>query len=90
MIVCSAAAVTVNPTAFEVTPFCIAVTFVEPALFAVAKPLALIVATVVFEEFQVTELVRFWVLPSVKVPLAVNWSVLPSAIEFFAALIAID
>jgi hypothetical protein len=69
---CKTAAVTVNTIAFEVTPPWLAETFVEPTEFPVAKPLALIVATAVFEEFQVTEFVRFCVLPSVKVPVAVN------------------
>lgn len=72
VIVCSVAAVMVSPKAFEVTPFCDAVMFVEPTLFAVAKPLALIVATAVLEELHVTEVVRFCVVPSVKVPVAVN------------------
>ena len=69
---CKTAAVTVSATPFELTPPWLAETFVEPTEFPLASPLALIVATVVFEEFQVTEVVRFCVLPSVKVPVAVN------------------
>ena len=49
-------------------------------LFAVAlaSPAALIVATLdVFAETQVTLPVRFWVLPSLKVPVAVNCCVKP-------------
>lgn len=87
---CSVAAVTVTATAFDVTPFCEAVMFVEPTPFAFARPLTLIVATAVLEEIHVTELVRFCVLPSVKVAVAVNWSVVPLAIEVLEALIAID
>ena len=87
---CSVAAVTVKATVFDVTPLCEAVMFAEPTLFAVDRPVALIEATVVLEEVHVTELVRFCVLPSVKVPVAVNWSVLPFAIDVFGALIAID
>jgi len=55
-----------------VTPLCAALIFVEPTLFPVARPDALTVATAVLEEDQVTELVRFWVLPSLNVPVAVN------------------
>jgi hypothetical protein len=44
----------------------------EPTLFAVDRPLALTVATDVLEELHVAELVRFCVLPSVNVPVAVN------------------
>ena len=50
---------------------------------AVAKPVVLIVATVEEEEFHVAVLVRFWVVPSLKVPLAVNCWVFPTAIEGF-------
>jgi hypothetical protein len=39
------------------------------------------VATEVFEELQVTDVVRFWVVPSVKVPVAVNCWVRPSAMD---------
>jgi hypothetical protein len=37
---------------------------VLPVATPVAKPALVIVATAVFDELQVTELVRFWVLPS--------------------------
>lgn len=87
---CSTAAVTVIVIEFDVTPPCAAVILAEPTLFPVARPDALTVATAEFEEDQVTELVRFCVLPSVKVPVAVNWSVVPFAIDVFGALIAID
>ena len=42
-----------------------AVTLVEPIASALATPELLIVATAVFEELQVAELVRLAVLPSV-------------------------
>ena len=90
LIDCSVAAVMVKATLFDVMPLWVALIFAEPTPLAVTRPLALTVATEVLEEFQVTELVRFCVLPSVKVPVAVNWSVLPFAIDVFAAPIEID
>jgi len=90
LIDCSVAAVTANAMVFDVTPLWVALMFAEPTLFAVARPLALTVATEVLEEFHVAEFVRFCVLPSVKVPVAVNWSVLPFAIDVLGALIEID
>ena len=59
-------------TVFEVTPPCAALMFVVPAPTPVAKPDALTVAAAEFDEDHVTELVRFCVLPSLKVPVAVN------------------
>ena len=56
----------------------------------VAKPVVLIVATVEEEEFHVAVLVRFWVVPSLKVPVAVNCWVFPMAIEGFAGVTAMD
>ena len=50
----------------------------------------LIVATVVVNELQVTELVRFWVLVSLNVPVAVNCCVVPLGIEGLAGLTAMD
>ena len=87
---CSTAAVTVSVIAFDVTPPCATVIVAEPTLFPVARPEVLMVATAELEEDQVTELVRFCVLPSVKVPVAVNWLVVPFATDVFGALIAID
>jgi hypothetical protein len=69
---CSVAVVTVSAMLLEVTPFCAAAILVEPVDAPVAKPLVVMVATVVFEELQIAEAVRFWVLPSLKVPMAVN------------------
>ena len=45
---------------------------VEPIATPVARPLALMLAAAEFEEAQVAELVRVCVLPSLKVPVAVN------------------
>lgn len=81
---------TVSTREFDVIPFCVALTFEVPVPAPVARPDALTVATAEFEEDQVTELVRFCVVPSLKVPLAVNWSVVPFAIEVLAPEIAID
>jgi hypothetical protein len=61
-----------------------------PAATAVAKPPAAIVATVVVTELQVAVLVKFCVELSENVPVAVNCSVLPFAIEGFAGVTAID
>ena len=61
----SAAAVAVSTTAFEVIPFWEAEMLVAPlAAAAVARPVALMVATVGIEEFQVTLAVRSVVLKS--------------------------
>src|SRR5262249_51788741 len=62
----------------------------EPAPIPVAKPVELTVATAVFDETHVTEPVKFCVVPSLNVPIAVNWSLLPFAIDAAAALTAID
>ena len=53
-------------------PLCVALMLVVPVLPPVAKPDALTVATAEFEDDQVTEFVRFCVLPSLKVSVAVN------------------
>jgi hypothetical protein len=50
----------------------------------------LIVATVAAEELHVAVLVRFCVLASVYVPVAVNCCVLPLAIDGLAGVTAID
>jgi hypothetical protein len=70
---------------------CLAVMEVEPAATAVAKPeLELMVATEASEEAQATDEVTFSVLPSLKVPMAVNWSEVPAAIERLDGLTAMD
>ena len=50
----------------------------------------LIVPTFVDEELHATVLVRFWVLPSVYVPVAANCWVLPFGIDGPVGLTAID
>jgi hypothetical protein len=45
---------------------------VEPVARLVARPLALIVAVAGLEEVQIADVVRFCVLPSESVPVAVN------------------
>jgi hypothetical protein len=69
---CRVAAVTVNAIVLEVTPLCVAVMLLDPVPAPVASPLVLIVTTAVFDELQVAEFVRFCVVPSVNVPVAVN------------------
>src|ERR1700676_3175103 len=63
---------------------------VVPAPTAVAKPAALIVATVTAEELHVAVLVRFCVVPSLNVPVAVNCCVPPFVTEGFAGVTAMD
>jgi hypothetical protein len=63
---------------------------VLPGTSAAANPAALIVATAVAEEVHVTELVTSCMLPSVKVPVAVNCCICPVAIEGFAGMIVSD
>ncbi len=50
----------------------------------------MIVATAVVDEVQVTWLVRFWVLESEYVPVAVNCCVPPMRHDGFAGVTAID
>jgi hypothetical protein len=61
-----------------------------PVPTPVANPVVLIIATEVLEELQVTEFVRFCVLPSLYVPVAVNCCVPPFAIDGFAGVTIID
>lgn len=56
---CNMAAVTLRPIVFDVTPPCVAVMLLDPTPAPFATPLALIVATDVFDEAHVAELVRF-------------------------------
>ena len=51
---------------------------VEPDETAVARPPALTTAITVFEEAHVTWLIKFWVLASEYVPVAVNCCVAPA------------
>jgi len=59
----------------------LAVTVVDPWLRLAANPEPFTVATVGNEDIQVADDVRFCVLPSPYVPVAVNCWLVPSAIE---------
>jgi hypothetical protein len=63
---------------------------VEPAPAPVASPVVLIVATPLADELQATDVVRFWVVPSLKVPVAVNCCVVPATIDGLAGVTASD
>jgi hypothetical protein len=63
---------------------------VVPAETAVANPLALIVATPVLDDVQVTWLVIFCVVLSEKVPVAENGWETPTRIAGFAGVTAIE
>jgi hypothetical protein len=63
---------------------------VPPMLRAVASPVLSTVAAAVFDDVHVAESVRSAVVPSVKVPVAVNCSVRPSAMLGLAGVRAID
>jgi hypothetical protein len=67
---------------------------VFPAATAFASPwvgtLALMVAAAVLEELHVTLPVRFWMLPSLYVPVAMNCCVVPGAMAGFAGVTAIE
>ena len=68
----SAAAVIVRTIELDVIPFCAALIVLVPAFTLATRPAAVIVATELFDELHVTEFVRFCVLPSLNVPVAVN------------------
>ena len=87
---CNTAGVMVSVSVFEVTPPWVALMLVKPTPTPMARPAALMLAMVSSEELQVAVLVRSCVLPSLKVPRAVNGSLVPFAIEVFGALTTID
>jgi hypothetical protein len=64
----------------------LAVTVVDPWLRLAANPEVFTVATVGKEDVQVTDEVRFCVLPSPYVPVAVNCWLVPNAIEALVGL----
>jgi hypothetical protein len=72
------------------TPLRLAPTVEIPAPIPVASPDALMVTIVDVPEVHVTLPVRFCVLPSLKVPVATNCSVVPVKIEGFVGVTAID
>jgi hypothetical protein len=61
-----------------------------PTPAPVAKPVLVIVAVAGVPDDQVTDVVRFCVLLSLNVPVAVNCCVRPFAIDGFAGVTAID
>src|SRR5215470_5330154 len=90
LIDCSVAAVTASAKLLEVIPLWVAVILLEPMAAPVARPVALMLTAVGFELPHVAVLVRFCALPSLKVPVAVNCTLVPLAIEEVPALMAID
>jgi hypothetical protein len=86
---CSVAAVTVSKVEPEIDDD-VAVIVELPTPAPLARPAALIVATVVVPEVQVTVDVKFCVVPSLNVPVAVNCWVAPLAIDGFTGVTAID
>ena len=86
---CNVAAVTVNTVEPEIDDD-VAVIVEVPTPAPVARPVAVIVAIEVVLELHVTVLVRFCVVPSLNVPVAVNCSVAPLVIDGFAGVTAID
>jgi hypothetical protein len=63
---------------------------VVPAVRAVARPLLLTVAAVVLDEVQVTCEAISWVVPSEKVPVAVNCRVVPRGTLGLAGVIVME
>jgi hypothetical protein len=68
----------------------LAATVVVPTPVPVARPPLEIVATPCDEELHVTVLVRSCVLPSVYVPVAVNWLLLPKIMVGIAGVTVIE
>ena len=87
---CSVAAVTVRANELELIPFWVALILLEPIAAPAARPVALMFTAFGLEEFHVAVLVRFCVLPSLKVPVAVNCTLVPLAIEVLGEVIVID
>jgi hypothetical protein len=88
----SVALVTVNVADPE-TPLMLALIVAEPAATAFASPitpLKFMVATEGADDFHVTCDVRSLLLPSLKLPFAVNWAVVPGAIEAVAGETVIE
>src|SRR5215469_18109053 len=86
---CTDGAVTVSTSIGEVTPSRLAVMLLVPVPTAVASPAALIVATVVVAEFQVTCAVRSVTDPSEYIPVAVNCCVRPFGMDGLPGVTAI-
>ena len=73
-----------------VTPPMVAVIFVVPDPALDATPLLLTTAAAGFEEFQPTERVMFCAVPSLKIPVAVKFWLLPKVIAVFDGVIAME
>ena len=86
---CSIAAVTVSVVFPEILAM-VAVMNDDPAAALVARPLAVIVATEVVPEVQMTEDVMSCVVPSEYAPVALNGSVIPTATLGLAGVTVID
>jgi hypothetical protein len=83
------AEVTVRVVLPETVPE-VAVMVVVPAVRAVARPLLLTVATKGLDELQVTCVVISWIVPSEKVPVAVNCWVVPPGTLGSAGVIVME
>jgi len=68
----------------------VAVMVADPTLVAVANPLDEMLTTLLADEPQLRLLVRFCVLPSLYVPVAVNCCAVPFASEGFVGVTASD
>jgi hypothetical protein len=89
----SDAFVTVSEAVPDTLPELAVIVVIPPATPVASPfvpPVLLMVATVVEEELHVTELVRFWVLWSLNVPLAMNWDVVLGAMEGAVVVTAIE
>ena len=86
---CNTGAVTVSVVEPLIVPE-VALIVLDPVATVVANPALLIVATVVVPEVQVAVLVRFCVLLSVYVPVAVNCCVNPLVTDGFAGVTLIE
>jgi hypothetical protein len=84
---------------FDVTEVALAVPLIDPEAASMvalpgttptATPVLPIVTEDVLEELHVTAPVRFWVLPSLYVPVAMNCCVLPVGIEALAGVTEMD
>ena len=61
-----------------------------PVVRALASPAGLMLITLGWEETHATEPVRSWMLPSVKIPIALNCWVVPRGISALAGLTKIE
>lgn len=86
----SIAGVTVRVADDEVTESNIAVMAADPTSTAVARPVLLIVATVVLDELQIADAVKSCVLLQPNVPVALNCCVVPLAMLAFPGATARD